>query len=229
MRVDQFRPLIGHGYFRPLQVQLADQARPQPFLLVLRFFLQRADRIFVYLDLRPVQERLIKRDPRLHRDPIRRFLKVVIGLLNLQAGDRHPVRRRSAGIHVFQDTHRSIVIFLAQPCVRLVLPFVEQSGRDERRQIAGPRFDQTAMGGFQLLARDRDLGVLRLGERDRLLDVIRRHAPLEKGWPNQQDRHCNGPKRQAHSVFISSPRLPFSIKIPSSAYGYISSCKLPRL
>ena len=131
--VDQFRPLVGQRHLRPLHIQRPHQTRPQPFLLVFRFFLQRSNGIFAHPDLRPIQERFVERDPRLHRHAIDRFLKLALCLVDVQARNRDLARDRATGVKVLQHPQRSIVILIAQPRLRLMLPFVDQSGGDDRR------------------------------------------------------------------------------------------------
>ena len=53
-----------------------------------------------------------------------------------------------------------------------MLPFVEQSGRDNRGEKAGARFNQAAARCLHLLAGDGNFGILSLSKGDRFFAAI---------------------------------------------------------
>ena len=145
MRVDELGLFVGQRDFGAAHIQLPDHARAQSFLLRLHFFLQHADRLFVHANLGAIQQQLVKSDPHVHFHAVGERLQLQFRDLGFQPRDRELARDRAAGVEILHDTERRIVIFIAQTRIGLMLAFAQQPGRHDRRQIAGTRFDQTAV------------------------------------------------------------------------------------
>src|SRR5437667_10724745 len=83
-----------------------------------------------------------------------------------------------------------------------MLPFVEQSGRDNRGEKAGARFNQAAARCLHLRAGDGNFGILSLSKRDCFFAAISGGRRLRQSGQSEDDQPRNGPKLQTHPVYL---------------------------
>src|ERR1700693_137314 len=83
-----------------------------------------------------------------------------------------------------------------------MLPFVEQSARDNRGEKAGACFNQAAARCLHLLAGDGNFGILSLSKRDRFFAAISGGGCLHARGKSKDNKTHDGPKLQTHPVYL---------------------------